>query len=68
MTQYKVKSVHQNVNEIMDLRNANCLFFMKYQSTTLLQKQGIHVFLTSRIMQPVEKMDLLVSSFGNATR
>lgn len=52
----------------MDLRNVNCLFFMKYQSTTLLQKQGIHVFLTSSVMQCVEKMDLLVSYFGNATR
>lgn len=69
MTQYKVKSVHQNVNEIiMDLGNANCLFFMKYQSTTLLQNQNIHIFLTSRIMQHVEKMDLLVSNFGNASR
>lgn len=50
----------------MDLRNVNCLFFMKYQSTTLLQKQSIHVFLTSSVMQRVEKMGLLVSYFGNA--
>ena len=52
----------------MDLRNVNCLFFMKYQSTTLFQKQDIHLFLACSIMQYLEKINLLVSYFGNATR
>lgn len=68
MIQYKVKSVHQNVNEVHGFRKCQLLVFHEIsEHNTLLQIKNIHFFLAHNIVQYLEKIDLLVSYFGNAT-
>lgn len=69
MIQYKVKSVHQNVNEIHGFKKCQLLVFHEIpEHNTLLKKQDSHLFLACNIMEYSDKIDLLVSNFGNATR
>lgn len=69
MIPYKVKSVHQNVDEIPGFWQCQLLVFHEIpKHNTLLQNWDVHLFLACNIKQYLEKMELLVSQFGKKSK